>query len=140
MKDGDLRAIFREKFKTWQWSSVETGIVSPGIPDAEFCAPGGVSGWVEFKKTEGWKINFEPLQPSWIHKRVRLGGRVFVAVRRKVDELYVIPGTEILSLVDVGLKGRSPLCAGGRRKWDFKLVEQILLGDMGCLKEETGVS
>jgi len=82
---------------------------------------------VEFKKVEGWKITFEPLQPAWINKRSRLGGRVFVAVRRKLTELYVIPGSEILRMIEVGVKGREPIKRIGR-SWDWEQVEKILTG------------
>ncbi|MDE2106255.1 MAG: hypothetical protein KGL39_54045 [Patescibacteria group bacterium] len=126
-KDGGLRQKFREHFPLWQWTTVETGIVSPGTPDAEFCAPGGTSGWVEFKKTDGWKITFEPLQPAWIHKRARLGGRVFVAVVRKKTELFVLHGVEIARLVEEGVKGRQPINRIGR-SWDWAEVEKILRG------------
>lgn len=138
-KDGGLRRIFRERFPLWHWTAIETGCVSPGAPDVEFCAPGGVSGWVEFKRVNGFKITFEPLQPGWIFKRARLGGRVFVAVRRKVDELHIIPGTEIVALTETGLKGRQPLTAGGLRSWDWKKVEQTLLGDYPCFSGEKPV-
>ncbi len=81
MTDGGLRRIFRDKFPEWQWTSIETGAVSPGTPDAEYCAPNGVSGWIEYKKADHWKVTFQPLQIPWIHKRARLGGKVFIAVR-----------------------------------------------------------
>lgn len=127
--DGGLRQIFRGKFRDWQWTSIETGAVSPGTPDAEFCAPGGTSGWVEFKQITGWKVTFQPLQVPWIHRRYRLGGRVFVAIRRKKDELYVIPGEHILELEDKGVKNFTPISGVGSRKWDWAEVEDILLGN-----------
>lgn len=124
--DGGLRQLFRSKFRDWQWTSIETGAVSPGTPDAEFCTPDGISGWVECKKTSGWKIKFQPLQVPWIHRRHRLGGRVFVAVRRKTDELYVVPGEFILELAETGVKNFSPISGVGARNWDWSEVEKIL--------------
>jgi hypothetical protein len=125
--DGGLRQKFRSKIPEWQWTSVETGAVSPGLPDAEFCAPGGVSGWVEFKQTAGWKVTFQPLQIPWIHRRARLGGRVFVAIRRKKDELYIVPGSQILELEEHGVKGLTPVEGSGSRNWNWEEVKQILL-------------
>jgi hypothetical protein len=128
--DGGLRQIFRTKFRDYQWTSIETGAVSPGTPDAEYCAPGGLSGWVEFKKTSGWKVEFRPLQVPWIHRRARLGGRVFIAVRRKKDELYLISGADVLELEEKGVKNFVPIAGVGSRNWDWNEVEQILLGRM----------
>lgn len=125
--DGRLRTIFRGKFPDWQWTSVETGAVAPGTPDAEWCAPGGISGWIEFKQTAGWKVKFQPLQLPWIHRRARLGGRVFIAVRRKKDFLYIIPGSDILTLNDLGLKAFKPIDGEGARNWDWLEVENCLL-------------
>ena len=102
-------------------------MVSPGTPDAEFCAPGGISGWVEFKQTSGWAVKFQPLQIPWIHRRARLGGRVFIAVRRKKDELYVIKGENILDLEEKGLRGFAPIEGIGARNWNFSEVSDILL-------------
>jgi hypothetical protein len=125
--DGGLRPIFRKKFQDWHWTSIETGLVSPGTPDAEFCAPGGISGWIEFKQTSGWAIKFQPLQIPWIHRRARLGGRVFIAVRRKKDELFVIEGSRILELEEYGLKKFSPIEGIGARNWNWDEVESRLL-------------
>ena len=128
MSDGDLRRIFREKFPEWHWTSIETGAVSPGTPDAEFCNPQGTSGWIEYKKADHWKVYFQPLQIPWIHKRARMNGRVFVAVRRAKDSLYVIPGSRVLELEENGLKEFEPISGKGIRKWDWAEVERILIG------------
>lgn len=127
--DGGLRTLFRTHFRDWQWTSIETGAVSPGTPDAEFCAPSGCAGWVEYKQTSGWKVTFQPLQVPWVHRRWRLGGRVFVAVRRKKDYLYVIPGEKILELEERGVRDFVPIQGVGARNWDWAEVERILTGD-----------
>lgn len=134
--DGGLRTLFRTHFRDWQWTSIETGAVSPGTPDAEFCAPGGMSGWVEFKQTSGWKVTFQPLQVPWIHRRWRLGGRVFVAVRRKKDQLYVISGEHILELEERGVKDFVPISGAGARNWDWAEVEQTLIADTSVKSED----
>ena len=127
MSDGDLRRIFRERFRDWQWTSIETGAVSPGTPDAEFCSPTGVSGWIEYKKADHWQVKFQPFQVPWIDRRARLNGRVFVAVRRAKDSLYIIPGSRVLELEDAGLREFTPIQGKGIRKWDWSEVERILL-------------
>ena len=137
--DGGLRQMFRAHFRDWQWTSIECGAVSPGTPDAEFCAPGGLSGWIEYKQTSGWKVKFQPLQIPWIHRRARLGGRVFVAVRRKRDYLYLIPGKDVLELEETGVKNFTPISGEGARNWDWAEVEDTLkctipeLGENNCL-------
>ena len=125
-RDGGLRALFRSKFPTWVWASLETGSVCPGIPDAYYCAPGGVSGFLEYKSTEGWKVIFQPLQPAWIHKHTRLGGRSGIIVKRKQTEIYLIPGEEIFQLAEEGVKGRVPVAKAGN-SWDWGEVEKFLL-------------
>ena len=86
-------------------------------------------GLIEYKNTEGWKVVFQPLQPAYIYKCARLGGRVFVAVRRKGTELYLIPGMEVLDVAENGVKGREPIPRLGR-SWDFTTVKNILLGPL----------
>lgn len=124
--DGGLHALFKSHFKDWQWTRVESGSVSPGTPDVEFAAPGGLSGWIEYKQTSGWKVKFQPLQVPWIHRRARLGGRVFVAVRRKKDYLYLIPGQHVLELEDKGVKDFVPIAGIGARNWDWSEIEDTL--------------
>jgi len=87
--DGGLRVEFRHRMPTWQWTSIESPLTAPGAPDSEYCAPGGGQGWIEFKATHAWAVKFRPLQPGWISRRARLGGSVFVAVRRVREALGV---------------------------------------------------
>lgn len=84
-------------------------------------------GLVEFKQTSGWRVRFQPLQIPFIHRVSRLGGRVFVAVRRKKDELFVIEGSKILELEEFGLKKFSPIEGIGARNWNWDEVESRLL-------------
>jgi hypothetical protein len=109
--DGGLRPEFRDRLQPAQWTSIETS-TQPGVPDSEYCFANGQSGWVEFKFTTGWKIKFQPFQPSWIDRRARLGGRVWIAVRRRPsskreagrDELWLFPGSMALELDREGMK------------------------------------
>lgn len=132
MIDGGLRRIFREKFPDWQWTAIESGAVSPGTPDVEYCAPDGISGWIEYKKSDHWKVYFQRGQVPWVHKRARLGGRVFIAIRRKQDELFLISGDRVLDIEEQGLRGFEPVCKNGIRNWNWKIVESILLGKENC--------
>lgn len=51
---------------------------------------------------------------------------MFVAVRRKKDELYVIPGEHILELEERGVKEFTPVSGRGVRNWDWAEIERIL--------------
>jgi hypothetical protein len=133
--DGELRKLFTQHLRTAQWTPIETGMTMQGVPDSEYYFPGGAQGWVEHKRTEGWRIAKSkawPFQVAWISRRVRLGGRAFVAVRRKRDELWLVPGSEIRQLADRGLGELDPLkisvWLGGPTKWDWVAVEAILRG------------
>jgi hypothetical protein len=52
---------------------------------------------------------------------------VFIAVRRKKDELFVIEGSKILELEEFGLKKFSPIEGIGARNWNWDEVESRLL-------------
>jgi hypothetical protein len=131
--DGGLRPLFRAHLPGWQLTAVETGATSPGTPDMEYCAPGGAQGWIENKMTRGWTVSFRPLQPGWISRRARLGGRVLVAVRRlsgPADELWLVDGGHVLTLQERGLRGTPVLgrWAGGPVGWDWGEVGRMLAG------------
>lgn len=141
--DGDLRALFRRKLPGWHWNSIESGATGSGIPDSEYCAPGGQTGWVEFKQTAGWAVTLRPAQVGWLTRRCRLGGRAFIAVRRRTlagprkgeaaDELWLLRGTAAPRLKAGGLKAMEAsdtlaLFWGGPGKWRWKTIELILRG------------
>jgi hypothetical protein len=136
VRDGGLRAEFRKRFAGWQWTSIETFTV-PGVPDSEFITPDGIQGWVEFKRTDAWKVTFEPFQPAWIDRRARYGGRVWVAVRRKTtakkhagaDQLWMVPGRDVLRLSHEGLRTFGfayQTETQGPASWDWAWVEGLL--------------
>src|SRR4051812_1390886 len=106
MIDGGLRKLFREHVPG-DWTSIESGSTSGGIPDSNFCIPVArrgylaVEGWIEFKQTKGHAVTLAPAQVGWISRRVRNGGRVWIAVRQQApagprrearDALWLIPG------------------------------------------------
>jgi hypothetical protein len=107
MSDGGLRALVRKRMPTAHWQSVETSVTGGGTPDSNYCFPGGVEGWVEFKATKAWKVSFRPAQVGWIDRRTRLGGRVHVMVSQlRVDGevLWVVAGRHVIGLAENGLK------------------------------------
>lgn len=139
--DGGLRTLEREHIKKCQWTSIETGASAGGVPDMEFCFPGGIQGWIENKKSAGWAIKFQPAQIGWISRRVRMGGRVFVAVRQvhagglrslKRDDLWLCHGRAIEHLHDHGLSGLDERdfyhTTGGPARWDWDEVVRRIKG------------
>ena len=109
MIDGGLYHLFKRRFPDWLWSRLETGDICPGIPDAMYCTPDGVIGFLEFKIAKHWKVTFQPLQPAWISKHARYKARVFVIVKRADKSLYVISGHDVLCLAEEGLKSFSEI-------------------------------
>jgi len=136
MKDGGLRGIFRNHFRNWQWSSIESAGTVSGVPDGEFCAPGGIQGWIEFKQTHINHVSIRPLQVAWIDRRTRLGGNVWIAVRRVptshqewgADQLWLMNGDQVLALQKGGLDNvHAWRWDGGPGMWNFDEVMNILL-------------
>ena len=101
--DGHLRRLFRQNLSHAQWTSIESGATAAGIPDSEFCFPGGIQGWIEFKKARGLTVGLRPEQVAWLMRRSRMGGRCFVAVRRD-QELRLFAGYQAIMLRDQGLR------------------------------------
>lgn len=104
--DAGLRPLFRKHLPQFDWQSIETGGTGRGIPDSNYCVMGthgiGHEGWIEYKSTDGYVVDLRPEQVGWIMRRVRRGGRVWIAVRRShdggprrgppVDELWIFGG------------------------------------------------
>lgn len=139
MIDGGLRKMFREKIPEFMWTSIETGGTGRGVPDAEYCSPEGVSGWIEFKQTKGSAIKIAPEQIAWHARRARMGGRSYVIVRRWAlqgprrasrDELWLLPGRSASKM----FAGLQPLLAdpeclvwvGGPARWDWGNLKKVL--------------
>lgn len=136
--DGGLRSIFRQRLKNWHWQSIESGFTGGGIPDVNFCAPGGVEGWIEFKESQGWTVRLAPMQVGWLMRRSRLGGRCFIAVRQrlmgiggKTETFYLYAGADAAILTEAGaMKTSVPLVrsSGGPSDWDWSAIGRILGG------------
>lgn len=123
--DGGLRGIFKDKLPG-DWQPIESGLTGGGIPDANYCID-GAEGWVEFKKTDGWAVRMRPEQIGWIFKRVLNGGRVHIAVRRKHEELWLVPGSLVRVLASEGLKNLEvDTWTGGPNQWDWTAIERRL--------------
>lgn len=112
---------------------IETGITGGGIPDINYCCD-GIEGWIEAKKTSGWKVKIRPEQCGWALRRHRAGGRTFFAVRRITtsdDQLYLIRGRDARELLDLGLRPFFPtdlVGESGPANWDWPEVLRRLLG------------
>lgn len=139
--DNGLRPLMRDHLKPMGFwiTTIETGLVTQGVPDFNYMVDGGVEGWVECKATDGWAVKFKPMQIGWHERRYRMGGRTWIAIRRQtrggprqgaaVDELYMVPGCYVIELRDEGLdNGRSRFMgAGGPSKWDWDEVRRLLV-------------
>jgi len=138
MKDGDLRILFRHKFPSFQWSSIETAGTATGVPDCEYCTSTGTQGWIEFKVTHGFHVKLSPLQVAWLTRRCRYGGNAWIAVRRiptakmyeGVDELWLMRGDQAANLLAYGLKGipkdQIQMWCDGPSNWDWNQVQKAL--------------
>ena len=131
LKDGGLRTIFRQQLKDWQWTSIESAFTSSGIPDSEFCAPNGVSGWIEYKITHIFYVQIKPFQISWLMRRCRYGGNAWIAVRRtardKSDQLWLMRGDQAEALHNCGLEGTHCwVWEGGPSGWNFDEIASLL--------------
>lgn len=127
--DDGLRPLFRKHIREFDWQSVETGGTGRGIPDSNYCSLGtngiGLEGWVEYKATHHYTVDLSPEQIGWITRRVRHGGRVWIAVRRRhdggprlgdpVDELHILPGRFAVEARIGGL--RHPSIQEEARRW-----------------------
>lgn len=127
--DGNLRTLFRTHLPTFFWTTVETGHVQQGVPDSHYLAPSGVAGWIEFKRVlSGNVVKFRPFQLPWLDRYARMGGRCFVAVRYRNDDLLLYRGADALALSHDGLAGAAPVgrWVGGIRYWNWVEVSKYL--------------
>ncbi len=145
-RDGGLRAMFRAHIPSVLWTAVETGLSSPGVPDAHGAVAPRGGFWVEFKRTTGWTVPLEAEQVGWLLSHVRRGVRAYVAVRRTspggprspaADDLFLLWGGQAAVLRAYGLRavvgGHPPAphallghWAGGEAGWNWGEVEAVL--------------
>lgn len=128
--DGGLRGLFRGVMTEAHWVAVETGETAGGVPDSNYCFPGGVAGWVEYKRTDGIAVRVRPGQVAWIDRRTRLGDRVSIAVVREVGRhagLYLYPGDQVRNVADQGIAATPAVFLPGlRSSWDWAQVRAFL--------------
>lgn len=138
MADGGLRALFKAKLPHFDWTHIETGSIAQGVPDANACYNGN-EFWIEYKLTKTDRVAFRNLQPQWIHRRVRHGGKVWIAARKKhdggarlgkpMDTLFLFHGSRVLDIVQHGL--HLSLTAGiwynGPGCWDWQEIGETLI-------------
>lgn len=128
--DGGLRKLFHKNLPG-HWQAIETGGVGTGIPDSNFCIDGR-EGWIEFKKADHWRAKISPHQVAWIERRHRNGGRVFIAVRRARDELWLfraMAGRRLLErrVDDVERSLLLGCWREGVANWSWEKVKEILV-------------
>lgn len=141
--DGGLRAQIHKHMKEFgDWQAIETGLISGGVPDTNFCLH-GVEGWIECKRTNGWTIsNMQGNQVGWAERRARNGGRVFVAVRRmaeqgprtaQADEFWLLDHRAMRPLLlKARLDNLQPSLVlgrwfGGPNGWDWQAIARLLV-------------
>ena len=135
-RDGGLRKEYRTHLPHFHWTSVESPFTIQGIPDSNFCHA-GKEGWIENKKVKGKhgdRVEVRPEQVSWIERRARAGGRIFVAVRWAAnrDSLYILapPAARLLCADGIGSLPRSVVLGrwqGGPSHWEWPKIAEILL-------------
>jgi len=130
--DGGLAALFRKNLPEVHFQRVESGLTGLGIPDLNYCYR-GIEGWIENKRTAGWKVTMRPEQIGWIERRTRAGGRVFIAVRRDEDELWLLKGCAARHLIEPGALKRLPPRTlvgrwdGGPGRWPWASITKLLV-------------
>lgn len=102
----------------------------------------GVEGFLELKQTPGYTVTLNPYQVGWIARRVRNGGRVYIAVRQQAvagprrearDVLWLIPGRHAVLAREGGLRGLDTLPGvlvwhhGPTRGWDWQAIARALV-------------
>ncbi len=125
--DHGLRAEFFKNIPSAQWTAIETAPVSIGVPDSEYAFSGGVTGWIEFKYARHWKFKFSSVeQIGWIARRARLGGRVWIAVKRGETELWMVPGSFVEQLADDGLQAVASQAHVFIKPWEWSQIQDLL--------------
>lgn len=133
MIDGGLRKLFKNNLPMMHWQPVETGMISSGVPDANFCYL-GVEGWVELKQIKKGRIEWRPEQIGWTRERTKQGGLVKLAVRAEhpddTDFLVMYDAKDIcrdfdpLFAMNTDFQG---MWVGHVRSWNWDQILQTLI-------------
>lgn len=126
-QDGGLRQLFQTRLPLVHWQSVETWSTGRGVPDVNYCVD-GCEGWIEFKLTSGDWVKVRPEQVAWLEQRTRAGGRCFLMVRRKTQQLWIFAGSDARRVMDDGVQSVEPslMCEGGPAKWPWANILELL--------------
>ena len=127
MVDGGLRQLIRKHIPQADWQAIESGTTGGGIPDLNGCFD-GVEFWIECKATAGWRVKIRPAQVAWTERRMRHGGRVFLAVLRARKELWLFPADSMRALCQCRVDQVPALghWSGGPSRWPWELVQNRL--------------
>lgn len=140
MIDGGLGKLFREHLPTWDWQRIESAETGEGIPDLNGCKA-SIEIWIELKASGDYTVPLRPMQVAWAERRIRKGGRVYIACRRQCragprrgaacDELWLWRGEFGRALLTRAMTMRGAAntlgCwAGGPARWDWQAVEELL--------------
>lgn len=125
--DAGLRALLKTHLPNFDFAPIESGGTSRGIPDTHFCCH-GVTGWIECKAADHWRVHIRPEQVGWIERRLDHGDRIFIAVRRDHYELWLYHGHAICDLLNKRLEEVPKLGRwnGGAAAWDWITIARIL--------------
>jgi hypothetical protein len=108
------------------------------VPDCNGCEAGS-EFWIENKQTNGWKFGYGSEQIGWTERRLRAGGRVFLAVRRQttagprkgaaVDQLWFTTGDQFRFAALGGLEAARWLVKadGGPENWPWEEIRHLLV-------------
>jgi hypothetical protein len=85
-------------------TSIETGEVSLGVFDINFCYQGR-EGWIELKIADNRAPYIRPSQIQWANRRVAVGGYIMLLMLSKYEEdfgyFYLVPGAKINELTSM---------------------------------------
>jgi hypothetical protein len=150
MSDADhgLRLLFKTWLPQAQWSAIETGGTANGVPDSEYCFPGGAQGWIEFKRVRGHRVKIRPAQVAWIDRRARMGGRIFIFCRQKdpveapgEDRIWVAPGGLVKKVASQRLRdipGMQVWSGDSPSHWPWATIEKLLRGEQNIVSATAG--
>ena len=136
--DGGLSDIFKKALPKVHWQRIETQMTGLGVPDMNGCF-NGAEFWIEMKSTGADKVKIDKEQVAWAERRIRVGGKVLLAIRKHCsagprrqacDELHLFGGVDTRLVFLNGLKANKNralgIWKGGPSRWDWEIVAAFL--------------
>jgi hypothetical protein len=112
------------------FQAVETHSTGRGVPDSNYCVD-GTEGWIEHKRAKRGRVDLSKEQVAWAERRMRHGGRVFLAVREG-SRLWLFAGGAMRAIRSAhGRIAGAPALgewAGGPARWGWDEVLELLKG------------